>query len=152
MLMSWEASLWGTITQNKPNTLPKLAASFRGCEVLQVVMQIFTENQTLSKGLSKFYVLRNSFAKGANACSSSRSYWTDLEKCRTWPIMHTCVDFATLHLWLHWTLKGSPNSAKAANVCDTFRRWRRAKLSFLGGLCTKRGKGGTLALTWVICI
>jgi hypothetical protein len=48
-----------------------------------VVMQIVAENQTLLRGLSRFYVLRNSFAKGADACSSFGSCWTNLERCRT---------------------------------------------------------------------
>ena len=46
-VMSWEAGLWGTITQNKPNTLPVPATSSRGCEASQSVAQVSAGDQTL---------------------------------------------------------------------------------------------------------
>jgi hypothetical protein len=47
MVMSWEAGLWGTITQNKPNMLPVPAISSRGYEVSQVVAQVSAGDKTL---------------------------------------------------------------------------------------------------------
>lgn len=80
-LMSWEAGLWGTNAQNKPNMLPKSAVSSRECEALPGIMQVSAGDQTSQEGPSRSYGLGASSAKGADACGGPGNGWTGPKRC-----------------------------------------------------------------------
>ncbi|KAN0109097.1 hypothetical protein V8E52_009619 [Russula decolorans] len=98
---------------------------------------VSAENQTLQEGLPRSYGPGTSFAKGADAAR---------------PIVHACADFATSLLWPHWTSKGFPEFAKAADACGTLEEAKESYTELFRGLCTERGKGETPGIAWVICL